>query len=146
MSPPADPDPATAHILELAYLYVGSADTGRDVEFYREALGAELVWRFQAFEADVAAVRVGSGPLVLLADHRPPGTVLPLWSVDDLDATIADMKASGWDVDGPVVEVPDGPCLVVRDPSGVELGFLHRVRPGAMTASYAEPGNSSAVR
>lgn len=137
---------ASGHVLGLVYLYVGTGNTGRDVDFYREALGAQLEWRFQSFGADVAGLRLGDGPLVILADHRPAGSVLPLFAVDDLDATVEAMEASGWEADGPTVEVPDGPCMVLRDPSGVELGLLHRVRPGAMPSSYADPGNESAVR
>jgi hypothetical protein len=56
----------------LVYLYVGTTDTAVELAFYNEALGADLVWRFQAFNADVAAVRMGpgGGPLIVLADHR----------------------------------------------------------------------------
>jgi hypothetical protein len=109
-------------------------------------MGAELVWRFHAFEADVAAVRLGDGPLVLLADHRPAPSVLPIWSVPDLDAALALMEESGWQREAPVVEVPDGPCAVLRDPSGNEVALLQRVRPDAMTRSYSDPANTHAVR
>ena len=128
------------------YLYVGSADVGRDVPFWCSALGAELVWRFQAFGADVAAVRTGDGPLVLLADHRPPGTCLPIWTAADLDEAAATLAASEWEVTATRVEVPDGPCLVFRDPSGNELALLRRDRPDALVASWDDPGNSRAIR
>jgi catechol 2,3-dioxygenase-like lactoylglutathione lyase family enzyme len=116
----------------LVYLYVGARDVPADVAFYRDHLGAEVVWDRQAMGTHVAAVRLGDGPLVLLADHRDPGSVLPLWSVDDLDAAVAALKASGWSGEGTRVEVPDGPCLLLHDPSGNEVGLLHQVRPGVM--------------
>jgi catechol 2,3-dioxygenase-like lactoylglutathione lyase family enzyme len=131
---------------ELTYLYVGSDDVDADLRFYREGLGAELVWRFQAFEADVAAVRLGVGPLFLLADHRPAPSVLPIWSVNDLDDAAKSLRAAGWADAGTRVEVPDGPCLVLEDPSGNQLGLLHRIRPDAMSASYQDPDNPRAVR
>jgi catechol 2,3-dioxygenase-like lactoylglutathione lyase family enzyme len=133
-------------VLGLAYLYIGSADVAADLAFYRDSLGGELVWRFQAFDADVAAVRLGEGPLVLLADHRPAPSVLPIFAVTDLDAAEAMLAAAGYAGTQTQVEVPDGPALVLRDPSGNEVALLHRVRPNAMPSSYQDPGNSSAVR
>jgi len=116
----------------LIYLYVGSADVPADVAFYRDQLGAEVVWHHRAMGTEVAALRLGDGPLVLLADHREPGTVLPIWTVEDLDTAAAELKASGWTDRATRVEVPDGPCLLLRDPSGNEIGLLHQVRPGVM--------------
>lgn len=136
---------AGAGILGLVYLYVGSADVEADLRFYRDHLGGELAWRFQAFGADVAGVRIGDGPMVLLADHRPAPSVLAIFAVADLDATEADLKESGWSDSGTRVEVPDGPALVLRDPSGNEIALLERVRPNAMPGSYKDPGNTNAV-
>ena len=133
-------------IVGLAYLYVGSADVDADLAFYREALGGELVWRFQAFDADVAGVRLGVGPMVLLADHRPAPSVLPIFAVTDLEAAEAMLAAAGYSDTQTQVEVPDGPALLLRDASGNEVALLHRVRPNAMPSSYQDPGNTSAVR
>jgi predicted enzyme related to lactoylglutathione lyase len=119
---------------ELVYLYAGSADVDADLAFYVDGLGGELVWRFKEMGADVAAVRLGDGPLWLLADHRKAPSVLPIWSVDDIDAAIDGLRAAGWKGSENRVEVPDGPCAVLTDPSGNEIGLLHRVRPDALTA------------
>jgi hypothetical protein len=50
------------------------------------------------------------------------------------------------DVGGAHVEVPDGPCVLLHDPSGNEVALLHRTRPDAMTSSYSDPDNERAVR
>jgi predicted enzyme related to lactoylglutathione lyase len=116
----------------LVYLYVGSADVGRDLTFYVDQLGGEVVWRITSGGTEVAAVRLGEGPLVLLADHRQPPSVLQIWAVDDLRGAAEGLRAAGWAGPQHTVEVPDGPCLILTDPSGNEIGLLEQVRPGVM--------------
>jgi predicted enzyme related to lactoylglutathione lyase len=116
----------------LVYLYVGSDDVAGDVTFYRDRLGGEVVWHHRALGAEVAAVRLGDGPLVLLADHREARSILPIWAVEDIDGTLAALKEAGWTGPTSRVEVPDGPCLLLRDPSGNEIGLLHQIRRGVM--------------
>jgi predicted enzyme related to lactoylglutathione lyase len=130
----------------LVYLYVGSGDVGRDVAFYRDKLGGALVWRFKSFGAEVAAVRLGEGPLVLLADHRPVPSVLQIWAVEDVDRAEEALTAAGWKDSATRVEVPDGPCLVLGDPSGNEIGLLAQVRPGVLENSWEDEANPRAVR
>jgi predicted enzyme related to lactoylglutathione lyase len=130
---------------ELRFLYVGTADTDVSVAHYTSTLGGRLRWRFQHFDADVAAIELGDGPLVLLADHRPAGTVLPLYVVDDLDAAIASFGAGGAVVDGPL-ESPEGPAIVVHEPGGAELGFIRIDRPGAMDGAWQDEENAHRVR
>lgn len=135
-----------SHVLEeLLYLYVGSSDIERDVAFYRQGLGAELVWRFRAADAEVAALRLGPGPLFLLANHRPAGTVLPIFKCDDLDGAAARLRQKGWGEGGLRVEVPDGPCLVLADPSGNQIALMHQVRPNVLVGSWKDPGNLQAA-
>ncbi len=130
----------------LTYLYVGSADTKKDLEFYTDVLGAELVWQFHGFGAHVAAVRLGEGPLFLLADHRPAKSSIFIYRVDSLDATTERLEKQGWKRSGEPVEVPDGPVLVLHDPTGNEIGLLEQVRPNALTAEYQREHQASAHR
>ena len=114
---------------KLRFLYVGTADTGRDLKWYEEALGARKKWRFKEFGADVAAVEIGDGPLVLLADHRKAPSVMPIYEVKDLAATAKDLKKRGWKPKGAKFEIPNGPCYVFEDPSGNEYAIFEDVRP-----------------
>jgi len=120
----------------LVYLYMGSSDVTADLAWYDEAMGGDLVWRFNAYGADVAAVRIGVGPLVLLADHRPVPSCLPIWSVRSLAASVEWLRATGWFDTAVQVGVPDGPCVVLRDPSGNEVALLQQDRPDAMQQAY----------
>jgi hypothetical protein len=124
----------------LLYLYVGCVDTSAELAYYNEALGADLVWRFQAFGADVAAVRLGgessTGPLLILADHRPVPSVLPIYAVRSLVAMAGWLTATDWAESAIRVEIPDGPCLVVADRSGNQIGLLQQDRPDAMSKAF----------
>ena len=108
----------TVPALRLADLYVGSDDVARDTRWYRDALGAEIVWAFDRFGAVVAALRVGEGPLLLLADHRPAGECRSIYAVDDLEPALAEVRRAGTTR---IVEVgvPPGPCAISQGiPSG----------------------------
>lgn len=112
----------------LRFLYVGSSDVGRDLKAY-VAAGAVEVWDKTAFGTRVAAVRMGPGPMVLLAGHRPAGHVLPIYEVKDLKATVKRLRSAGWTVEGEAFEIPNGPCRLVKDPSGAEVALFEDRRP-----------------
>lgn len=132
--------------MELRYLYVGSADTARDLASWLAVPGATMRWRFQHFGADVAAIDLGSAPAVLIADHRPPGSILPIYAVDDIDATIAAFDDDGWTVEARSLGTPEGPVAVIHDQSGTTIALLRVDRPAAMESAYAAEENSHPVR
>ncbi len=132
--------------MELRFLYVGSADTERDVASWLALPGARLRWRFQHFGADVAAVDLGQPPLVLLADHRPPASVLPIYAVDDLAAAGADLEQAGFVLDHGPLGTPEGPASVWHDATGTTLAVLQLDRPGVMDSAYTDEGNTHTVR
>jgi predicted enzyme related to lactoylglutathione lyase len=119
--------------MRLVYLYVGSEDVGADLALYRDLLGAEVIFDIDSGGTRVAALRMGQdGPKFLLADHRRAPNVLPIWAVDDLDATVEKLKQAGWDGIGHQVEVPDGPVQILTDASGNEIGLMSQVRPNVL--------------
>ena len=79
----------------------------------------------------MAAVDFGAGPRLLLADHRPAGSVLAIYEIESLEASVDAVTASGGELLR-TLETPEGPACVVRDPSGTEVVVLEFVRPGAM--------------
>jgi predicted enzyme related to lactoylglutathione lyase len=116
----------------LRFLYVGARDMDQDLAYYRSVLGAERVWHFEAFGARVAAVRLGEGPLFLLADHRPAPSCLPIYEVANIEATMNALTRRGWEAEGEPFEIPNGPCCLFHDTSGNELAIFQDVRPGAL--------------
>jgi hypothetical protein len=132
--------------MELRFLYVGSDDTEADLAAWLRVPGSRMRWRFQHFDADVAAVDLGAPPLVLIADHRPAGSVLPIYAVADLNAATAELVDGGWHVELGPMGTPEGNATAVVDPSGTAIALLEVTRPGAMDAAYADKANSHAVR
>ncbi len=78
----------------------------------------------------MAAVRLaGSGPLVLLASHLESGQALWIYRVLSLAVVRRRLQDDGWAEEGPSFEIPQGPCLSVRDPAGQRLAIYERIRP-----------------
>jgi hypothetical protein len=126
-------------MMELRFLYVGSSNTERDVATWLALPGARLRWRFQNFGADVAAVDLGVRPLVLIADHRPAGTVLPIYAVADLDAAGAELREGGWTLEMGPMESPEGPATVWHDASGAAIALMRIDRPDMLDSVYTGP-------
>lgn len=124
----------------LLFLYMGSSSFEDDFRYYRDVLGAKLRWSFERFGAKVAAFEVGEGPLLLLADHLPAPSCMPLFEVNNLQNTISVLKGKGWK-ENKQVEVPNGPCVVFQDPSGNHMGLLQNTRPFAMEEGYKDTTN-----
>ncbi|MFN7974041.1 MAG: VOC family protein [Acidobacteriota bacterium] len=131
---------------ELRYLYVGTSRFDDDLRYYGEVLCGKKVWQFHRFGARVAAFRVAAGPLLLIADHRPSPSCMPVFAVTDLDRTVESLKARGWRPEEGPFEIPDGPCYTFRDESGNQLAVFGNVRPDVLEASYRDPGNDAAIR
>ncbi len=131
--------------MELRYLYVGSTDVPSDLAAWLLVPGTRLRWRFRHFGADVAAVDPGSRPYLLLADHRPPGTVLPIYRVDDLEDAVTALAAGGWSATSGPVGTPEGPAHLLAAPGGLLMALLRVERPEAMETAYTDPSNAHRV-
>ncbi|HUR70178.1 MAG TPA: VOC family protein [Candidatus Thermoplasmatota archaeon] len=117
----------------LEYLYVGSKDVVADLAYYCDVLGAERVWDFSEFGTRVAGVRLfAKGPMVILAGHRRAPSMLPVFAVEDLDATEKELRRRGWVPEGARFGIPDGDCYLFRDPSGNEFAIYEDSRPHAL--------------
>src|SRR5712692_1395300 len=122
----------------LRYLYIGTKNVEKDLDYYTEVLGAEKVWDISSFGTRVAALRLGKGPLLLLADHRPAPSCILIFEVDDLEATSKELRKRGWLSEGRKFEIPEGPCYRFNDPSGNPLAILQIVRPNVLGAVHED--------
>lgn len=116
--------------LSLDYLYVPAKEIEASVRYYTEELGGELVWKIRAFETWVAAIRLSAtGPMVLLAEHLQGDGLILIYRVEQLESTIAELRARGWIHESGPFEIPNGPCCTFRDPTGVRLAIYENQRP-----------------
>jgi catechol 2,3-dioxygenase-like lactoylglutathione lyase family enzyme len=113
----------------LDILYVPSRDVQADVGFYRDVLGARVVFAIEAMGTRVAEVAVGQqGPRMVLADHLAGDGPVFLHRVSDLDGTLSQLAARGLQPERRV-ELPLGPCATFRSPGGQRLGLYELTRP-----------------
>jgi predicted enzyme related to lactoylglutathione lyase len=115
----------------LDYIYVPAPDFEAAVRFYTLTIGGELRWRIHDGGVSVAAVTVAdTGPQVLLASHLAAHQTILIYRVRNLADVRQRLVDEGWsDVDAPF-EIPQGPCVVFRDPGGQRVAVYERVRPG----------------
>jgi catechol 2,3-dioxygenase-like lactoylglutathione lyase family enzyme len=114
----------------LDMLYMPSRDVEADLAFYRDVLGARVVFAIEAMGTRVAEVDTGaSGPRLVLAGHLAGEAPVLLHRVADLDATLAELEGRGARIDHRV-ELPPGPAATLRTPGGQRLGFYELSRPG----------------
>jgi catechol 2,3-dioxygenase-like lactoylglutathione lyase family enzyme len=113
------------------FLYMPSSDVPRDLGYYRDVLGAEVVFAIEAFGTRVAQVRLSDrGPSLVLAGHLEGEAPVLLHRVDDLNASVADFEDRGAVIDARF-EFPHGPAAELHTPGGQRLAFYELTRPGA---------------
>jgi len=120
-----------AEIESFDFLYMPSTDVARDLGFYRDVLGADVVFAIEAFGTRVAQVRLtDGGPRLLLAGHLEGEAPVVLHRVDDLDAAVAELTERGADV-STEFGFPHGEAVELRTPGGQTLAFYELTRPEA---------------
>jgi catechol 2,3-dioxygenase-like lactoylglutathione lyase family enzyme len=113
----------------LDVLYVPSRDVEADVEFYRDVLGARVVFAIEAMGTRVAEVAISSnGPRLVLADHLAGDAPVLLHRVSDLDETLAEFSGRGLRLERRL-ELPLGPGATFRSPGGQRVGLYQLTRP-----------------
>jgi catechol 2,3-dioxygenase-like lactoylglutathione lyase family enzyme len=120
-----------AEIESFDFLYMPSTDVARDLGFYRDVLGAEIVFAIEAFGTRVAQVKLtDGGPRLLLAGHLEGEAPVVLHRVEDLEATVAELTERGATIEAEF-GFPHGPAAELRTPGGQRLAFYELTRPEA---------------
>ena len=114
----------------LDYLYVPSADVAADTAWFRDVLGAEVVFAIEGMGARVSALRVTEGPpMLLLTDHLEGDHTVFVYRVANLTAALRDLEGRGWQREG-AFEIPQGPVCSFATPGGQRIAVYELTRPG----------------
>jgi catechol 2,3-dioxygenase-like lactoylglutathione lyase family enzyme len=115
----------------LDFIYMPSTDVARDLVFYRDVLGGELVFAIEAMGTRVALLDLAeSGPRLLLADHLEGEAPILVFRVDDFDAALAELESRGAEIESRF-GIPHGPCATLRTPGVQKLAIYELSRPEA---------------
>jgi hypothetical protein len=118
-----------APFAQLDFLYCPSGDVAAETSYFTDVLGGELVFAIESGGTRVAAVRLAGGPpLFLLADHVEGDRPILVYRVDDLAASLVELRERGWQpVD--TFEIPHGPCCSFRTSGGHRVALYQLTRP-----------------
>ena len=114
---------------QLDFVYAPSSDVARDLAFYEEVLGAEVVFAIEAFGTRVAEVSLAEGARLILAEHLEGDAPVLVHRVADLEETLAELERRGGEVEARF-GIPHGPCASLRTPGGQHLALYELTRPG----------------
>lgn len=117
----------------LDFLYVPAPDIEASVKYYTQVLGGELLWKIHAYGVWVACIALSEDerPYFLLADHIKKNDVMPIYQVDNLENTVAELGTKGWKEESRI-DIPPGPCCTFRDSAGNALVIYENKRPFVM--------------
>lgn len=113
----------------LDFLYVTAPDIEASVKYYRDVLGAELVWKIHEFGSKVACFKFSKeGPYIVLADHKKKGELILIYRVKNIEKAAAELRKRGWKEEKSL-EIPQGPCYTFRDPADNSIAIYENQRP-----------------
>jgi hypothetical protein len=120
---------ASAPFGPLDFLYVPSTDVARDLAYFSDVLGGEVVFAIDSMGTRVAAVRLSEDPpLVLLTDHLEGERPILVYRVPDLGAALADLERRGWEREH-TFEIPHGPICSFTGVGGHRIAVYQLTRP-----------------
>lgn len=112
----------------LDFVYMPSADPAAELDWFVQALGAEVVFAIEAFGTRVAMLQPADGPAVLLAGHLEGERPILVFRVDSLDEAAGALKEAGATVSGEF-GIPHGPIREIEAPGGHRLAIYELTRP-----------------
>jgi hypothetical protein len=113
---------------QLDFIYTTSTDVARDMRFFTDVLGGELLFTVEGMGARAALVKLTEDPPhVLLTDHLEGVAPILVYRVTDLEASLAQMQDHGWER-RETFEIPHGPCCSFNGPGGHRVALYQLTR------------------
>jgi hypothetical protein len=111
----------------LDFIYSPSDDVARDLAYFSDVLGGEVVFAIDGMGTRVAMVQLGSGPPVMLADHLEGTVPVLVYQVPALEKAIVALEKRGWKR-GRMLELPSGSACSFSTPGGQRLAIYEPTR------------------
>jgi len=119
----------TSPFEQLDFIYTPSADVARDMKFFTDVLGGELLFTVEGMGARAALIKLtDEPPHVLLTDHLEGDRPILVYRVTDLGASLQEMERRGWEREE-VFEIPQGPCCSFKGIGGHRIALYQLARP-----------------
>ena len=114
---------------QLDFIYMPSRDVAADLRYFRDVLGAALIFAVEGMGTRVAMVEMTEGPpRLLLAEHLEGERPVMVFRVADLQRASETLEARGWKR-GHTLEIPHGPVSTFETPGGHRLAIYQLARP-----------------
>jgi hypothetical protein len=114
---------------QLDFVYTPSRDVAGDVRYFTEVLGGQLTFAVEGMGTRVAMIELTGGPpRLVLAGHLEGDRPVLVYRVADLEATMEQLEARGWQREG-TFEIPHGPICSFTTPSGHRVAIYELTRP-----------------
>lgn len=79
----------------LDFVYIPSNDVDTDLEYYVDVLGAEKIFNISDMGTQVAMMKLGDGPRLLLAGHMEGDAPILIYRVENLKKAMKELKTRG---------------------------------------------------
>ncbi|MGH2818546.1 MAG: VOC family protein [Actinomycetota bacterium] len=114
---------------QLDFLYMPSRDVAADGAYFTDILGGRIVFAIEAMGTRVSMIDLtGQPPRILLTDHLEGERPILIFSVRDLEQSLATLEGRGWERERSF-EIPHGPCCSFRTPGGHRVAIYQLTRP-----------------
>jgi catechol 2,3-dioxygenase-like lactoylglutathione lyase family enzyme len=116
----------------LDFVYIPAPDIESSVDYYKNILGGELLWKIHAYGVWVACIVLSDEePYILLANHIEKNDIVLIYRVSNLEKTAFQLRSKGWKEEKRL-EIPPGPCCTFRDPADNHIAIYEKLRPDVM--------------
>ena len=102
-------------------------DVARDLAYFHDVLGADVVFAIDGMGTRVAMVRLGDGTPLLLADHLEGEVPILVYRVAGLKPAITELESRGWKR-GRMIELPSGSACSFAAPGGQRVAIYEPTR------------------
>lgn len=116
----------------LDFVYIPAPDIESSVDYYKNILGGELLWKIHAYGVWVACIVLSDEePYISLANHIEKNDIVLIYRVSNLEKTAFQLRSKGWKEEKRL-EIPPGPCCTFRDPADNHIAIYEKLRPDVM--------------